>query len=136
MGVKAEIKGLKETQERMAALLQEISAGGGLEAIIAKATLRLHRHAVRVTHHISGRLRNSHYPRVSKKANDVYGIIGTNVIYASVEHERPGVKVSGMEGGGSGRHDFYARTIREEGAATIAMIEKDISEAVRRAGGG
>jgi len=123
MGVKAEIKGLKETQERMAALLQEISAGGGLEAIIAKATLRAHRYATMIVHVDTGRLKNSLFPRVSAQGNDVYGIVGTNVVYAPFEHGR------------GGDHAFFDRTVDEEGSAIVEQVRRDVKRAAQRAGG-
>jgi len=121
--IEIEIKGLAETQARMERLLEEISAQGGLEAIIAKGTLRAHRYAVGITHFISGRLRNSHFPQVTATANQVYGTIGTNVAYAMIEHNR------------GGDHAFYERTVSEDGAGITAMMENDIAAAVQRANG-
>lgn len=123
MSIDIEIEGLRETQARMERLLEEISAQGGLEAIIAKGTLRAHRYAVGVTHFISGRLRNSHFPQVTATANQVYGTVGTNVAYAMIEHNR------------GGDHAFYERTVNEDGAGIVAMMENDIAAAVQRANG-
>lgn len=124
--IEIEIKGLRETQARMERLLEEISAQGGLEAIVAKGTLRAHRYAVGITHvwHIhGGRLKNSHFPRVQAAGNQVHGVVGTNVVYAPIEHNR-------------GRtHAFYARTVAEDGAAIVAMMEQDIADAIARANG-
>ena len=123
MSIDIEIKGLAETQARMERLLEEISAQGGLEAIVAKGTLRAHRYAVGITHVISGRLKNSHFPQVTATANQVYGTIGTNVAYAMIEHNR------------GGDHAFYERTVSEDGAGITAMMENDIAAAVQRANG-
>ena len=126
MSIDIEIKGLAETQARMERLLEEISAQGGLEAIVAKGTLRAHRYAVGITHvwHVhGGRLKNSHFPQVTATANQVYGTIGTNVAYAMIEHNR------------GGDHAFYERTVSEDGAGITAMMENDIAAAVQRANG-
>lgn len=123
MAIEADIRGLKETQERMAALLQEISAGGGLEAIMARATLRAHRYATMIVHVDTGRLKNSLFPRVSVKGNDVYGIVGTNVVYAPFEEGR------------GGDHAFFGRTMEEEGPAIVDQVRQDVKKAARRAGG-
>ena len=123
MSVEAEIKGLEETQERMATLLQEISAGGGLEAIIAKATLRAHRYATMIVHVDTGRLKNSLFPRVSTRGNDVYGIVGTNVVYAPIEEGR------------GGEHAFFGRTVDEDGPAIVEQVRRDVKRAAQRAGG-
>jgi hypothetical protein len=121
--IEIEIKGLRETQARMERLLEDLSAQGGLEAIVAKGTLRAHRYAVGITHVVTGRLKNSHFPRVQAAGNQVYGTIGTNVAYAMIEHNR------------GGTHAFYARTVREDGAGIVAMMEQDIADAIARANG-
>ncbi len=124
--IEIEIKGLRETQARMGRLLEDLSAQGGLEAIVAKGTLRAHRYAVGITHvwHIhGGRLKNSHFPRVQAAGNQVYGVVGTNVVYAPIEHNR------------GGTHAFYERTAAEDGAGIVAMMEHDIAQAAQRANG-
>ena len=121
--VDVEIKGLKETQRRLEKALQEISAGGGLEAIIAKATLRAHRYATSITHVDTGRLKNSHFPSIQTKGNEVYGVVGNNTAYAMFEHER------------GGSHAFYDRTMKEEGPNIVAGIEMDIAKIAREANG-
>ncbi len=124
MTIDAEVRGLEEAQARMVELLREIGAGGGLEAIIGRATLRAHRYATMIVHVDTGRLKNSLYPRVTGKGNDVYGVVGTNVVYAPIEEAR---------GGG---HAFFGRTVREEGPAIVEQVQRDVKRAVRRAGGG
>lgn len=124
--IEIEIRGLRETQARLERLLEEVSAQGNLEGIVAKGTLRAHRYAVGITHvwHIhGGRLKNSHFPRVQVAGNQVYGVIGTNVVYAPIEHNR------------GGSHAFYARTVAEDGAGIVAMMEHDIAQAAQRANG-
>lgn len=121
--IEIEIRGLRETQERMERLLEAVSAQGDLEGIVAKGTLRAHRYAVGITHVISGRLKNSHFPRVQVAGNQAYGVVGTNVVYAPIEHNR------------GGTHAFYARTVAEDGAGIVAMMEHDIAQAAQRANG-
>lgn len=121
--IEIEIRGLRETQERMERLLEAVSAQGDLEGIVAKGTLRAHRYVVGITHVISGRLKNSHFPRVQVAGNQVYGVVGTNVVYAPIEHNR------------GGTHAFYARTVAEDGAGIVAMMEHDIAQAAQRANG-
>ena len=121
-----EIRGLREAQARLERLLEEVSAQGGLEGIVAKGTLRAHRYTVGITHvwhERGGRLKNSHFPRVQTAGNQVYGTVGTNVVYAPIEHAR------------GGAHSFYARTVAEEGAAIVAMMEHDIERAAQAANG-
>lgn len=121
--IDVEIKGLKETQRRLEKALQAISAGGGLEAIIAKATLRAHRYATSITHVDTGRLKNSHFPSIQTRGNEVYGVVGNNTAYAMFEHDR------------GGDHAFYERTVKEEGPNIVAMVERDVARIAREANG-
>ncbi len=123
MDIDLEIKGLAETQARLKQLLQDTSERGGMEAVISKATFRAERYAAMVTHVLTGRLKNSLFPRIHTGLNEVYGVIGTNVVYAMVEHER------------GGEHAFFQRTVDEEGPAIQQMMESDIARYVERAGG-
>lgn len=115
--VNIEIEGLKEVQDKMAQLLQEIGAGEGLDAIIARATLRAHRYASMVVHVDTGRLKNSLHPRVEGKGNNVYGVVGTNVAYAPFEHAR------------GGDHAFFTRTAKEDGPGIVKQIRDDVRAA-------
>jgi len=116
-----EIKGLKETQDRLVQLLAQVT-GHGWEAIVSKATLRAHRYATMITHVDTGRLKNSLFPRVHSRGNTAYGVIGTNVVYAPYEHAR------------GGSHAFFARTVDEEGPAIVDQVNQDVAAAVREAG--
>jgi phage gpG-like protein len=117
-----EIKGLEATQRRLARLVQETSANDGLLGIVAKATLRAHRYATQIVHVLTARLKNSLFPRTSTRRNQAYGVVGTNVVYARVEHER------------GGNHAYFRRTIDEEGPGIVAMWERDVAAMARRAG--
>ncbi len=116
-----EIKGMKEKLRQFQALIGDLAASGGLQGIVAKATLRALRYATRVTHVVTGRLKNSHYPRVTSSTNVVYGSVSTNVAYAVYEHDR------------GGSHAFYQRTADEEGPAIAAAAARDVRRAARRA---
>lgn len=118
--VAIEVKGLKEVQEKMARLVAATGAGKGLDAIIARATLRAHRYASMVVHVDTGRLKNSLHPRVEGKGNNVYGVVGTNVVYAPYEHAR------------GGSHAFFARTIAEDGPGIVRQIREDLKKSKRR----
>lgn len=123
MTIRIEIKQLAETQARLKRLLEDVSAQGGLRGAIAKATLRALRYATAITHVISGRLKNSHFPRVGAQGNQVYGSVSTNVAYASIEHAR------------GGSHAFYGRTVKEEGDAIRGDVQDYVDQAARRANG-
>jgi hypothetical protein len=123
MTVDIEIKQLAETQARLKRLLEDVSARGGLRGAFAKATLRALRYVIAITHVLSGRLKNSHFPRVGVQGNQVYGSVSTNVAYASIEHAR------------GGSHAFYERTVKEEGDAIRGDVEAYVDDAVRRANG-
>lgn len=120
----AEIRGLQETQARLERLLEKIGAGPGLRSIIARAVLRAHRYTTMIVHVLSGRLKNSLFPRVTGQANQVYGVVGTNVAYAPYEHQR------------GGSHAFFDRTVKEDGPAIVRQVEQDVAREVDRAGGG
>ena len=122
--LEVEIKGLKETQQRLEKALEQLSAGGGLDAIIARATLRAHRYATMITHVDTGRLKNAHAPVVQNAGNEVYGVVGNNTAYAAIEAER------------GGDHDFYARTVREEGPKIVAEVESEVARIAREANNG
>lgn len=113
-----EIQGLKETQDYFVRLAQGIK-GPSLEKFVAKATLRAHRYTTMIVHVDTGRLKNSLWPRIQTRANEAYGTIGTNVVYAGAEHDR------------GGSHAFFARTVEEEGPAIIRDFEDDIGKAVQ-----
>lgn len=119
--LRVELDGLQETQQNLVVLLEEVGAGGGLQAIIARATLRAHRYASTIVHVLTGRLKNSLFPRVFSKGNQAYGVIGTNVVYAPVEHAR------------GGSHAFFQRTVDEDGQGIVGQVRDDVAQAARRA---
>lgn len=123
MSIDLEIRGLRETRARLKQALERLSANGDLEALVAAATLRAHRYTVGITHVDTGRLKNSHFPTVQAAGNQVYGVVGTNVVYAIYEHNR------------GGSHAFYKRTVKEEGPAIIAELEAGIARIVAEANG-
>jgi len=120
--IDVEIQGLAETQARLERLLTDVDPGDGLRAVFAGMTLRAHRYATGITHVITGRLKNSHFPRVRVRGNEIYGVVGTNVAYAKAEHDR------------GGSHAFYDRVVAEDGPGIVAQAEADIAGMVRRAG--
>lgn len=119
--IQVEIEGLRETQEGLTRILQRVGAGPGMAAIMARATLRAHRYTSAIVHVDTGRLKNSLFPTVQKTRNTVYGIVGTNVVYAPYEHAR------------GGSHAFFERTIDEEGVNIARQVERDIAREVNRA---
>lgn len=119
--IELEIQGLEQAQARLGRLLEDVGPQG-LEGIMAKATLRAHRYASIVVHVDTGRLKNSLFPRTHRRGNEVYGVVGTNVVYAPVEHGR------------GGEHAFFQRTINEDGPGITAMVEREIAMAAQRAG--
>lgn len=121
--IEIEIRGLREAQRRLERALERLGVGGGLEALIARGTLRAHRYATAITHVDTGRLKNSHFPRVQAAGNTVYGVVGTNVSYAIYEHAR------------GGTHAFYARTVKEEGPAIVAEIAGEVARIAGEANG-
>ena len=86
--LKAEIKGLKETQANMTRIVRELRGRPMLNAM-RKATLLVQRAAKRNAPVDTGRLRASITPEVSMRGKVLQGIVGTNVIYAR-EVEQPG----------------------------------------------
>lgn len=113
-----EIQGLKKTQDYFVRLAEGIK-GTSLEKFVAKATLRAHRYTTMIVHVDSGRLKNSLYPRIQTRGNEAYGVVGTNVAYAAIEHDR------------GGSHAFFARTVEEEGPAIIRDFEEDIGKVMK-----
>lgn len=122
MQIDIELKNLEKTQTRLRELLQAVSERGGLAGIIAKGTLRAHRYATMIVHVLTGRLKNSLYPRTHRRGNQVYGVVGTNVAYAKIEHDR------------GDDHAYFDRTIDEEGPGIVAMVEQGIARAAAQAG--
>jgi len=122
--LEAEIKGLKETQARLERALEQLSAGGGIEALVARATLRAHRYATMITHVDTGRLKNSHFPAVQSRLNEVYGVVGNNTEYAAIEAAR------------GGDHDFYGRTEKEEGPKIVKDVQDEVARIAREANNG
>lgn len=122
MQIDIELKNLEKTQVRLARLLQAVGERGGLAGIIAKATLRAHRYATIIVHVRTGRLKNSLFPRTHRRGNQVYGVVGTNVAYAKIEHDR------------GGDHAYFERTVDEEGDGIVAMVERDVARAAAQAG--
>lgn len=122
--LKWDVEGLEEAQRKLRRLLQELGAGGqpGLKGIISRATLRAHRYASMIVHVDTGRLKNSLHPRVEGKGNNIYGVVGTNVVYAPYEHAR------------GGSHAFFRRTADEEGHAIVQQAVRDVVAAVGKAG--
>ena len=120
----AEIKGLKETVARLRKAISDLSFDGELGALVARATLRAHRYATKITHVKTGRLKNSHFPAVTVTSNEVFGVIGNNVAYAAIEAER------------GGEHDFYGRTEKEEGPKIVKEIIREVNRIAREANNG
>lgn len=118
-----EVAGLAEAQARLVRLAEEVAASGGLRAVMAKGTLRAHAYSTKIVHVISGRLKNSLFPRVQVQGNQVYGVVGTNVAYAPIEEAR------------GGTHAFFGRTVKEDGQGLVEMMEADLKAAARRANG-
>ena len=86
--IKAEIKGLKETQKRMERIVRDLAGGPFLDGM-RKATL-LVQGAARVNAPVdTGRLRASITPQVVAHSGTVQGIVGSNVEYAP-KMELPG----------------------------------------------
>ncbi|MBN2389893.1 MAG: hypothetical protein JXR84_04175 [Anaerolineae bacterium] len=122
--LETEIKGLKEAQARLEKTLTQLSAGGGMDAIVARATLRAHRYATSITHVDTGRLKNAHTPVVQSTANEVFGVVGNNTAYAAIEAAR------------GGDHDFYGRTAKEEGPKIVKEVQDEIARIAREGNNG
>lgn len=112
--LRIELDGLKETRDSLLATARGLSAQGGLRGVVAKGTLRAHGYVSKIVHVAIGRLKNSLFPTVEGSGNNVFGVIGTNVVYAPFEHDR------------GGAHAFFERTVNEEGPAIVQMMENDL----------
>jgi hypothetical protein len=103
---------LARLQQELARLQFEVDPRGGMGDTMTLALGQLHRYATGIVHVVTGRLKNSLFWEVeSPRSNDLIGHVATNVAYAQAEHGRPGTKPN------HGGHDFFARTVREEGPA-------------------
>ncbi len=101
---------LARLQQELARLQFEVDPRGGMGDTMTLALGQLHRYATGIVHVVTGRLKNSLFWEIeSPRQNDLVGHVATNVAYALEEHNRPGTKP------GHGGHDFFARTVREEG---------------------
>lgn len=100
---------LARLQQELARLQFEVDPRGGMADTMTLALGQLHRYATGIVHVDTGRLKNSLFWETESRGNDLMGHVATNVAYAVHEHNRPGTKP------GHGGHNFFARTVREEG---------------------
>ena len=125
-----ETDGLDEAVLYLSRLAAGLQPSGEMGAIVAEATLRAHRYATKIVHFKTGRLRNSLYPSIHKsQGNNAYGMVGTNVAYAQIEHER--TVITGKERPPGG-HAFFRRTVDEEGPNIIQDAEKKIARLIKK----
>jgi hypothetical protein len=82
--VKVEVKGLKETQQKMTQVVRDLT-GNPMQAGMAKATLIVQRSAAKDAPVDRGVLRASIHPEVAVRANVIQGIVGSNVKYAPMQ---------------------------------------------------
>lgn len=111
---------LKEFQDSLLMTLRGLTEPGWV-GILGKATLRAHAYASKIVHVVTGRLKNSLFPRVVGSGNNAYGSVMTNVAYAGAEHDR------------GGEHAFFERTIDEDGPGIVEMVDRDVGDVVRSA---
>lgn len=92
--IKAEIKGLRETQRAMENIVKELHGSKMLNAM-RTATLVVERAARTNSPVDTGRLRASIMPEVKVSGTQLLGIVGSKVVYAA-KVEKPGpVRASG-----------------------------------------
>lgn len=82
--VKVEVKGLKETQQKMMQVVRDLT-GSPMQVGMAKATMVVQRSAMKDAPKDRGTLRASIHPEVATRANIVQGIVGSNVKYAPAQ---------------------------------------------------
>lgn len=98
------------------------SESEGVKSLLAKLMFRLHRYTSMIVHVRTGRLKNSLFPSVQETGNNLFGMVGTNVIYAPFEHQR------------GGSHAFFDRTKEEEAPTAIQEFMKGVRKLKRKAG--
>lgn len=86
--VRAEVRGLKETQRNMEKIVRDLRGEPFLGAM-RKATLIVQRSAKMNSPVDTGRLRASITPEVRTMGKRVFGVVGSNVTYAA-RMEQPG----------------------------------------------
>lgn len=79
--IKAEIKGLRETQKEMERIVRELHGPPMLQAVRDSALL-IQRDARKNAPVDTARLRASIVPSVTARGNEVRGVVGSNVVYA------------------------------------------------------
>jgi len=95
--VKAEIRGLKETQDKMEQMVRDLH-GDAMLTGMRNATMLVYRDAVKNAPVDTGRLRASITPAVRVEGTTVVGVVGSNVLYAPFMEHGTGIYA------GRGRH--------------------------------
>lgn len=114
-----EVRGLKEFQDRAAAVVQALQPDSNAGAAVQFAVLGLHRYMTTIVHVDTGRLKNSLFPQV----DGLTGAVITNVNYAPYEEER------------GGEHAFMERTDKEQGKQIADQTLKLFDTAITTAWG-
>lgn len=82
--VKVEVKGLKETQQKMTQVVKDLT-GDPMKGAMARATLIVQRSARKDAPVDRGALRASITPEVAVRTNVIEGIVGSNLKYAPAQ---------------------------------------------------
>jgi hypothetical protein len=111
----AGVDGMRPLQDELQRLTLATATGPGGEMRnnLLLALLQLQRYALGIVHVDTGRLKNSIFTDLETVGNDLMGHVATNVEYAIFEEMRAGSK--GVYGG----HNFFGRTVREEGPNVV-----------------
>lgn len=109
MTKRARLEGAQKAQQRMIEIAREQTASGGaMQRALAVAALESHRHAVVVTHKVSGSLALAHIINIE----NTRATISISPTVTNPRGARP-AKYGPIEHRRGGDHSFYDRVIRD-----------------------
>lgn len=128
MSVQLTIRGIQEVQAANNRMIAALKPRGALGRAVQYGTMRVHRHAVAITHVDTGALRASHRMRMEQR-----GLRG--VVYLDRASRNPRSNARPYQYGvyehdRGGTHAFYERTVEEAGPRILDEMGREIVKAL------
>ena len=122
--IRAEIKGLKSTQRKMEQVARDLR-GNAFVGAMKKATLLVQRSAKINAPVDTGRLRASITPEVRTMGKTVFGVVGSNVMYAPYMEKPGNVRRSG-------RRPYLKPALTENKDKVFKILDGAVGQIVRK----
>jgi hypothetical protein len=120
--IRAEVRGLRETQRKMEKIVRDLHGGPFLDAM-RKATLIVQRSAKLNAPVDTGILQASIVPAIKTTSGRIFGIVGTNVEYAPAMEEPGNVRVKG-------RRPYLEPALTENNEKIVRLLDRVVGRIV------